>query len=129
MGRFIQSAKVEIVTTIALTDDELGALDALTGYGVDPFLKVFYEHMGRHYMEPHEKGIRSLFETIRKEVPHLLHRAKSAREVFVDKPEPAGRVNPPEPLEFGGQTRGSYSHPQAPAAIVPPDSGMRTKGG
>ncbi|GAG09337.1 unnamed protein product, partial [marine sediment metagenome] len=42
--------------TLRLTEEEMRALDALTGYGFRPFLKVFYEKMGRHYLEPYEKG-------------------------------------------------------------------------
>jgi hypothetical protein len=57
-----------ITTTIeftqTFTEAEARALDALVGYGFEPFLKVFYAHMGRHYMEPHEAGLRKLFESI-----------------------------------------------------------------
>jgi hypothetical protein len=50
---------------LELTEDEVGALDALAGYGADAFLKHFYEKLGKSYMEPHEKGLRSLFQGIR----------------------------------------------------------------
>lgn len=49
---------------LTLDEKEICALDALVGYGIDPFLKVFYEKMGRAYLEPHEAGLRSLFETV-----------------------------------------------------------------
>lgn len=51
--------------TLRLNEDEAAALDALVGYGVESFLKVFYEHMGRAYLQPHEKGLRSLFDSVR----------------------------------------------------------------
>ena len=51
-----------------LTEIEARALEAMVGYGIDPFLKVFYEHMGQHYMKPYEAGLRSLFKTINEEV-------------------------------------------------------------
>ncbi|MCX5478486.1 hypothetical protein OSH08_05690 [Kaistia geumhonensis] len=44
------------------------ALDALVGYGVDAFLKVFYEKLGEAYMRPHEAGLRSLFKAIGRDV-------------------------------------------------------------
>ncbi len=50
---------VDTVATIELNGEELKALDALAGYGVDSFLKVFYQHLGKSYLEPHEKGLRS----------------------------------------------------------------------
>lgn len=59
------------------------ALEALAGYGSDGFLKVFYQHMGRAYLEPHEVGLRSLFETIRTELPPILCRADSAKKAFM----------------------------------------------
>lgn len=58
--------------TLHLTEDEMRALDALTGYGFRPFLKVFYAEMGRHYLKPYEKGLQEFFAKIRTEgVPQL----------------------------------------------------------
>jgi hypothetical protein len=55
---------VQTVATISLNDQELAALDALVGYGLDSFLKVFYEKLGRSYLEPFEPGLRSFFEAV-----------------------------------------------------------------
>ncbi len=57
--------------TLHLTEEEARALDALFGYSIESFLKVFYEHLGRHYLEPYEKGLRSVSETCRKLSPVL----------------------------------------------------------
>ena len=62
---------VHFTVDCTLTEGDLRALDALVGYGTDSFLKVFYEHMGRHYLEPHEKDLRGLFEKIRSISPVL----------------------------------------------------------
>jgi hypothetical protein len=51
--------------TLELTEQEARALDAIFGYNVDVFLRVFYERMGKHYVQPHEDGVRSLHKTIR----------------------------------------------------------------
>lgn len=70
---------------LVLTEEEAGALDAITGYGVEPFLEVFYKNMGRAYLEPYEAGLRSLFESVRTgegSVKSVLRRAEDAREVF-----------------------------------------------
>ena len=50
---------------LQLTEAEARALDGIFGYNVDAFLKVFYERMGKAYVEPHEEGVRSLHKTIR----------------------------------------------------------------
>lgn len=58
-----------IVTTtfkIELTEEEGRALKAITSYGVTSFLEMFYKHLGANYLQPHEKGVDSLFEGIRK---------------------------------------------------------------
>lgn len=65
MAKFTTNPKIELKITLSLTEDEARALEALAGYGVDPFLKVFYAKMGRHYLEPHEAGLRSLFYAAR----------------------------------------------------------------
>ena len=51
--------------TLTITEQEARALAAITGYSTDDFLKVFYQHMGSYYLQPHEKGVYSLFETLR----------------------------------------------------------------
>jgi hypothetical protein len=71
------------ITTTALlelTEAEMGALDALAGYGTDPFLKTFYKHMGEAYLKPYETGLRSLFDRIKSTVPSALRDVKTARD-------------------------------------------------
>lgn len=71
---------MEIV--LVLTEEEAGALDALTGYGIDPFIKAFYENMGKSYMVPYESGLRSLFKSVRELVSPELQRAQEIRKSF-----------------------------------------------
>lgn len=82
MKRFIQQPHVETRATIELSEVEMRALEAMVGYGVQPFLNMFYQYMGKHYMQPHEAGIRSLFKTIGQDIPGILHRADAARKAF-----------------------------------------------
>ncbi len=65
-----------------LTEDEARALNALTVYGHKAFLEVFYEKLGKAYMENHEKGLVSLFESIKSEIPIHLSRIDKARQAF-----------------------------------------------
>ena len=73
--------------TIELNESEAAALDAIVGYGADSFIKAFYKELGRSYLEPHEAGLRSLFEAVRSgdaSVSQFLDRAKQARYVFAN---------------------------------------------
>jgi len=82
MTRITQRPTLNLDVSIKLTESEVRALDALAGYGANAFLKVFYEKMGRHYLEPHEAGIRSLFETIQSELPPIMNRMTAAKTAF-----------------------------------------------
>ncbi|WP_310643440.1 hypothetical protein [Limnohabitans sp.] len=82
MSRLTQRPTLNLEVSIKLTESEVRALDALSGYGADAFLKVFYAQMGRHYMEPHESGLRSLFDTIRTELPPIMKRMRAAKQAF-----------------------------------------------
>ncbi len=75
---------VTVEVTLQLTEGELGALDALAGYGTDGFLKTFYEKMGEAYLKPHEKHLRSLFEKVREVAPSALRQAKDMRQALLD---------------------------------------------
>lgn len=76
---------IELKVTFALTEEEARAMDALVGYGDDAFVKAFYEKLGQAYMKPHEAGLRSLFQSIRNQLPGILSRVDSARKAFTGK--------------------------------------------
>src|SRR5690349_9227976 len=81
MARIASRPTVTLAVTIELTEEEAAALDALFGYDVEAFLATFYEKMGRAYLEPHEKGLRSLHQS-RGMLSGPLNRAAQARRVF-----------------------------------------------
>jgi hypothetical protein len=83
MAEIKATATVEGRVTLHLTESEAAALEALAGYGDDAFLKVFYKEMGQSYLKPHEAGLRSLFRTIDRDVPHALKRFQAARLAFM----------------------------------------------
>ena len=66
---------------LTLTEGEMRALDALAGYGLKPFLKVFCK-LGRHYLEPYEKDLESLFGQIRGEGARQLGVIDKARRLL-----------------------------------------------
>lgn len=73
---------MDVRVHLELTESEARALDGIFGYDVERFLKVFYEKMGRSYVEKHEAGVRSLHKTIRQAVSGPLTGATEARRVL-----------------------------------------------
>lgn len=86
MARIEQQPAIMVQMTMLLNESEMRALDALTGYDIEEFLKVFYEKMGQSYLKPHESGLRSLFKAVRTEIPPILERARKARAAFDSPP-------------------------------------------
>jgi hypothetical protein len=68
--------------TISLTEAEARALVSITSYGSDQFIKMFYENLGKHYLEPHEAGLVSLFTAIKKDLPSSIARVDDAKRAF-----------------------------------------------
>jgi hypothetical protein len=73
---------VSVSATIEFSEGELRALDAMTYYGINPFLKVFYEKLGTAYMRPYDADLRALFKRIDSTVPEALKKVKAARKVI-----------------------------------------------
>ena len=82
MARIVGHATIELSVTIQLNESEARAMDALVGYGDDKFIEAFYEKLGKAYMKDHEKGLRSLFESMRQQLPGPLSRVNDARRTF-----------------------------------------------
>ncbi|MDH7640548.1 hypothetical protein [Sphingomonas oryzagri] len=73
---------ITATAVLELDEAQLGALDALAGYGDDAFLRVFYKQMGESYLKPYEAGLRSLFKRIKNTVPEALHQINDARRLL-----------------------------------------------
>ncbi len=78
----VSRSSIEFAMTLELSEEEARALEALTKYGTESFLKMFYSKLGSHYLKPHEDGLKSLFQTIPKEIPPHLLKLDAARKVF-----------------------------------------------
>lgn len=79
---------IEFNVSLELRESEARALLALTTYGSKQFLEAFYSQLGRVYMEEHEKGLVSLFTSIKQEIPGHLDRIDKTRAVFeYEKPK------------------------------------------
>lgn len=82
--RTTTSHKVTVTAQLDLDEEQLRALDALTGYGFDAFLNQFYK-LGRVYMEPHVKGLRRLFDSFDKVVKPALHEIDTSRRLMKER--------------------------------------------
>lgn len=85
MARTEGRAKLCVEVSLILDEEEAEALHALTMYGEDAFIKVFYAHLGTSCLQPHEAGLRRLFNSIRNNTAGLrteLNKVKEAREVL-----------------------------------------------
>ena len=67
--------KLDITVKIELTLEEAKALKQMTAYGAESFLQGYYKQLGKSYMQKHESGIKSLFETIKKTLPNEIEKA------------------------------------------------------
>ena len=85
MSEIKSGAAIKGEILLKLTEDEARALDAICGYGPDQFIKWFYANHGKHYLQPHEKAMRSLFDTVRSELGKHLRKFDEARKIFEKK--------------------------------------------
>lgn len=72
---------LDIKIHLELSVAEATALSEMIKYGPDAFLQGYYKQLGKSYMQPHEKGLRSLFETIRTNLPAKLSEVQEINKV------------------------------------------------
>ncbi len=82
MSTSISQSDVIFSITVEMNEEQTRALEALTLYGDDAFLRVFYEHLGKANLQKHEEGLKSLFNMIRNEVPKHILKVDTARRAF-----------------------------------------------
>ena len=71
--------------SICLDEMEARALSAITTYGTDSFLRVFYKHLGKAYLQKYEVGVYSLFEGVHKFIDPQLNIVTEARRILEEK--------------------------------------------
>jgi len=82
MAKIINNLNIEFETTLGLNEAEMRALNALTVYGDEEFLKFFYTHLGKYYLQKHETGLKQLFDSIRKIIPQELSKIDTIRKTL-----------------------------------------------
>lgn len=82
MAKIIAHPTIDVMLRFVVNESEARALDAMAGYGDDAFIRVFYEKLGKAYMEKHEVGLRLFLKSIRDIMPGLLSKVDAAHKVF-----------------------------------------------
>jgi hypothetical protein len=77
---------ITVTAQLDLTEAEMQALSAVASYNVDGFLAIFYKHLGKHYLSPHEHGIRTLWVKIREKITPALAMCEKARKAVKENP-------------------------------------------
>lgn len=76
------SIQVDTKIYLEVNMQEASALFDLAGYGYDAFIAVFYEKLGESYMRQHADGLKTLFESIKKELPIYIATAEKIEEMI-----------------------------------------------
>lgn len=74
------TSSIDFSVTIKLSEKEARALNAITFYGTKEFLETFYKHLGKNYLQPHEDGVKLLFETLKTEMSKHLDKFDKVRQ-------------------------------------------------
>ena len=74
--------RIEFHLALNLDEPQARALHALTAYGADSFLRFFYTTLGKTCLEPHEAGLRSLFDALRVELSPGIQRVDDLRKLI-----------------------------------------------
>ena len=82
MATLIEKPKIELTVNMTLSESEARALLALTAYGDKEFLSLFYAHLGKTILQPHEAGLINLFTSVKEFLPPILNNTDSARKLF-----------------------------------------------
>ena len=82
MAKITAVPTIELKLTFTISEAEARALDGLTGYGDDAFIKAFKEKLGAYYIENHEAALREFLKTTRQFCASYLASVDSARKCF-----------------------------------------------
>ena len=85
MAQALGKPVLTVTVAFEIDEEEARALDALSGYGDDAFIKAFYEKLGTSYMRDHEPGLRRFLKTIRDVVTPAMSQADKARALLAGK--------------------------------------------
>jgi len=77
-------SSVSATLVFEMSEDEARAFHDIVAYGTDAFLDVFKEKLGKHYIQKHENGLRTLFAAVYEQFPQHLYKIEAARKAFFE---------------------------------------------
>ena len=84
MAKLKMIPRYDCTIELVLSLEEAEALASLSdGYGIDHFIKIMEKHAGRRITD-HEKGLRSLLETVSKLVYPIKNRHEQLMRIIYD---------------------------------------------
>ena len=82
IAKLTTTPTVSLELQLTISEGEARALDAIIGYGSEAFIRVFKEHLGSCYIEPYEKHVISLFNSLQPILSSAIHQADEARKLL-----------------------------------------------
>ncbi len=73
---------LDIKIILELSISEARALNEMVKYGDKAFLEGYYKQLGKSYMQPYENGVKSLFTTIKENLPYKLRDIDQIKEAI-----------------------------------------------
>ena len=73
---------IHLKFSFEIDEEEAQALNAISQYGDDAFIKAFAEKLSPESMRLHQKGLRKFLKSCRESIPHVLEKTESARREF-----------------------------------------------
>lgn len=82
-------AEVKLEVTLVLGEEEARALNAMTQYGAEAFLRCLSQGLSQAMVHSHGTGFRSFYDAVLSIGP-MLDRARAARDAFKNVSKPNG---------------------------------------
>lgn len=79
------TSAIELKVSIQLSEIEVRCLLKMSQYGAGPYIKWFQKNLSRYELDGLATGVKSLFDTIRSELPAHLAKVDEARKILSQK--------------------------------------------
>jgi hypothetical protein len=73
---------LQLKVTFEISEEEAQALNVISQYGDEAFIKAFAEKLSPESMRLHNKGLRKFLKSCRESIPRILEQTEMARKTF-----------------------------------------------
>jgi len=74
--------EINLKISFEIDEEEAQALNVLSQYGDEAFVKAFAEKLSPESMRLHNKGLRKFLKSCRETIPNILEKTEQARRTF-----------------------------------------------